>query len=162
MWGTENWGLVAFGLVLWVVSAVLYVLGGTEGFRKWYRRFLASFLLAVAANVIALVLGKWNYWYALMWPALIGGFSLPYGANTMGKKILQRSVYGAGVLMASVFGAFATGWTDHAVGMIVMQTVLMACSVYLGVDNPLQYATLEQAFISLLLTFTLPFWAMVK
>ena len=165
MIGTENWGLVALGGLAAFISNVLYMWGGTEmswGGKKWLRRFLGSFVLAAAANGIALVLGNWAWQYILIWPALIGGMSLGYGADNLGEKILKRSIFALGVCTAGIFGLWATGWTGFGIGILVMQVVIGAASVFLGAQNPYSNSPLEQFLISQILTLTVPFWAFVR
>lgn len=164
MWLTENTGLVSFDIAIIAVSAILYMLGGTAmsfGGQKWIRRFLASFLLAVAVNVTALVIGKWTWQYTLTWPALIFGFSLGYGADRFFTKIVRRSVYALGVISASVFCLWAINWSIMGIGILICQVVLGGISVFLGVKNPYSNPPVEQAIICLLLTMFIPFWPFV-
>jgi len=164
MWGTENWGLVAFGGFMAFISNVLYMWGGTEmswGGKKWLRRYLGSFILMVSALVIAVVLSKWDWRYLLMYPCLIGGFSLGYGASTTGEKIFKRTVFALGSLMACVVGAWIAGWTASALIVLGLCFVTGLTSVVLGVWNPMHNAPLEQFLISQILTLYVPFWGFI-
>jgi len=165
MWGTENWGLVAFGGFLSLVSSILYMWGGTAmswGGKKWLRRFLGSFVLAVAASVIAVVLTKWDWRYLIIYPCLATGFSLGYGADTTGVKIRKRTIFALGVLTACVVGAWIAGWTASALLVLGLCFVTGLTSVALGVWNPFNNAPLEQYLICQLLTLYVPFWAFVR
>jgi hypothetical protein len=162
--GPENiWLVTADGAAVFLAS-VLYMIGGTKmsfGGQKWLRRFLASGILAMAANVTALILGRWAWPLVLIWPALIGGFSLGYGGETTGTKVIKRAIFAAGCCSAGVFGLWATGWTGAGIGVLVLQFLIGGGSVYLGVRNPYSNAPLEQLIICLLLTFSVPFWGFV-
>jgi len=164
MWGTENWGLVAFGGFASLISSVLYMWGGTEmswGGKKWLRRYLGSFVLAVAASVTAVVLAKWDWRYLLMYPCLFGGFSLGYGAPTTAGKILRRTLFALGVLTACIVGAWIAGWTVAAYMVLGISFSIGLASVLLGTFNPFKNAPLEQYIICQLLTMFIPFWAFV-
>ena len=164
MWGTENWGLVAFGGFLAFISNVLYMWGGTEmswGGKKWLRRYLGSFVLALAASIVAIVLAKWDWRYLLMYPCLFGGFSLGYGGDSVQVKILRRTVFALGSLMACVVGAWIAGWSVSALIVLSLCFITGLTSVALGVWNPFTNAPLEQFLISQVLTLYVPFWAFV-
>jgi hypothetical protein len=137
-------------------------MGGTKGFSKWMRRFLASFILACSANVAAIYLGVWTLEYLLMWPCLIGGFSLPYGANTTWDKVIKRTVFALGVLMACFCGAWATGFTIFGLVILGLAVLTGITSVALGVINPFNNAPLEQFLICQVLCLYVPYWAFVR
>ena len=165
MWGAENWGLVAFGGFMSLVSSILYMWGGTAmswGGKKWLRRFLGSFVLAVAASVVAVVLAKWDWRYIIMYPCLVAGFSLGYGAGTTSAKIYKRTVFAFGVLTACIVGAWIAGFTPSANLVLGLATATGMTSVALGVWNPFSNAPLEQYIICQLLTLYVPFWAFVR
>ena len=111
MWGQEQIWLIALGGFLSFGGNVLYMMGGTAGFGKWYRRFIGAFVIASSTNIIAAVNGVWAWQYILIFPSLIGGFSLGYGANTTGEKIIKRSLFALGCIFAGIFGLWATGFT---------------------------------------------------
>jgi len=165
MFGAEDWGIVALGGFAAFISNVLYMWGGTEmswGGKKWLRRFLGSFVLALAASGIALYLGVWSWKYLLMYPAMAIGMSLGYGADTTGAKIIRRSIFAAGVLMACVAGAWAVGFSASALIVLGVSFVVGMTSVALGVWNPFKNAPLEQFLISQLLCMFVPFWGFVS
>jgi len=165
MWGTENWGLVAFGGFMSFVASVLYMWGGTDmkwGGKKWLRRYLGSFVLACAAWVIAVVLSKWDWRYLLMYPALWGGFSLGYGGDTKWEKVRKRFFFALGSLLACVVGAWIAGFTGAAWAVLIVCFIVGMTSIVLGVKNPYSNAPLEQYLICQVLTLFVPFWAFVR
>lgn len=167
MFGPEEIWLVAGGFVALCIGLVLYMIGGTDmgpgmGGQKWIRRFLGSFIIVGATNIVALLKGVWNYPLIFMWGALIGGFSLPYGSDTLWGKITKRIVFALGCIATSFFGYWAMGFPAFGLGIIIFQTIVGLTSVYLGVKNPYSNAPLEQGMICLLLTLTTPFWAYVR
>lgn len=168
MWGPEQWGLVALGGFLAFLSCVLYMWGGTENVPtkelagKFWRRFLASLVLAIDANMIAYFSGTWNPKFLLIWPALIFGFCLPYGGDDTMEKFIKRGVFASGVLLASGIGLWAVAHNGHAYLVLVLQAVLGGVSIILGVFNPFKNAPLEQYLICQVLTLFVPFWGMVK
>lgn len=165
MWGTENWGLVAFGGSMSLFASILYMWGGTEmswGGQKWLRRFLGSFILALAASVVAIVLAKWDWRYLLLYPCLWGGFSLGYGGKTTFVKVLKRTAFAFGTLTACVVGAWILQWSVSALVVLGLCFVTGLTSVVLGVVNPFNNAPLEQYLICQVLTLYVPFWAFIK
>ena len=165
MFGAEDWGIVALGGFAAFLANVLYMWGGTEmvwGGQKWLRRYLGSFVLALAASGIAFYLGVWSWKYLLMYPALAIGFSLGYGADTTMGKILRRSVFALGSLTACLVGAWAVGFTGAALLVLGVATIVGMTSVALGVWNPFKNAPLEQFLISQLLCMFIPFWGFIS
>ncbi|HDP36992.1 MAG TPA: hypothetical protein ENN27_03890 [Candidatus Atribacteria bacterium] len=161
MWGTEDWGLVILGGFSALLGNCLYQLGGTVGFGKWLRRFVASFIIALGSNLIAIFNSTWTWQFILIWPCLIGGFSIGYGANTMPKKILRRILYATGVLMACFCGLWATGFTTSGWVMFSLACITGSASVILGVRNPFTSARVEEFLVCQVLTLYIPFWGFV-
>jgi hypothetical protein len=165
MIGAENWGLVALGGVASLIASILYMIGGTTmsfGGQKWLRRYVASALLAGAANGIAAFLQVWTWQYLLMWPCLIGGFSLGYSSDTTIGKAIKRLIFALGVLSACMIGVWAVGFTGAAWVVLGLAAVIGAGSVVLGVWNPFNNAPLEQFIICQILTMFVPFWAFIR
>lgn len=160
MWGTENWGLVALGGGMAFIANVLYQLGGISN--KWLRRYLASFILALSTNLIAIFLGKWAWQYILIYPCLIAGFSLGYGGDTTWEKVIRRLVYALGVLSACIIGLWATGFTASGYVVAGLALIVGLGSVVLGVLNPFSNARLEEFLVCQLLTMFVPFWAFIS
>src|SRR3990167_1590727 len=90
-----------------VLSSFLYSWGGRSG--KWKRRFIASFILSAGLNGLCVWRGLWSPYLLIIWPLLIGGFSLGYGADSTGAKILRRSIYCFAILMSGFITAFVMG-----------------------------------------------------
>src|SRR3990167_9148154 len=123
----------ATGALLGVILAsFLYSLGGRSG--KWKRRFVASFVLAATVNVLCVLRGVWQPLMLAVWPILIGGFSLGYGADVLWLKVVRRLVYALAVLMAGVLMAFILG--GNAWWVLMPYIVVGLFSVFLGVKNP--------------------------
>lgn len=81
MWGTESWGLVALAGAGAFAGNIFYLLGGTAGWGKFWRRFVGAAVLAGTANFVALALSAWTWQYLLMFPALMVAFSQGYSVN---------------------------------------------------------------------------------
>jgi hypothetical protein len=160
--GIENIWLIALGGFLAFVSNVMYMMGGTEGFGKFWRRFIGSFVLACACNGIALAIGQWDWRYLLTYPALAIGMSLGYGANTNIIKALKRALFAAGVLSACVIGAWVAQFSFWAWLVLITCGLFGTASVILGVLNPFNNAPLEQFLISQILTMYVPFLAFIR
>ena len=157
--GIENVWLIAIVGFCAFISNVFYMLGGTDGFGKWWRRFLGSFILACASNFLAVYLQNWTWEYLLIYPCLIAGFSLGYGGNN---KWLKRSVFALGVLSALFVGVIicdfcAMAWIVFGLGCLVS-----VASVVLGVINPFTSSPAEQFIISQILTLFVPWIALIS
>ncbi len=138
-------GIAGVGMV---ISGFLYSLGGRAG--KWFRRFIASFVIAATLNGLCAWRGIWSPWLLVVWPMLIGGFSLGYGAEQLGPKIIKRSIVvfaccSACVLCSVILGNY---W------LLIPAIGVAAFSVFLGVKNPIEAAA-EEFFVCLLLTMAL-------
>lgn len=141
----------AFGAMAGLsIATLLYSLGGRSG--KWKRRFIASFVLAATVNILFLVREAWNPWYLAVWPCLIAGFSLGYGADTFGEKVVRRSVYASAILTAGVVCAVVLG--GNAWWVMIPHAGIGALSIFLGVKNILPAAA-EEVFICALLNIGL-------
>lgn len=160
--GTENWGIVAIGGFAAFLANVFYMWGGTEGFGKWWRRFIGATVLALSANLIALFMAKWSWQFILMLPCLIAGFSLGYGGDTTIEKVIKRTVYALGVLMACVAGLYATGFTFWGFVVAGLALITGLTSVVLGVINPFTSARLEEYLVCQVLCLYVPWWAFVR
>lgn len=160
--GAEDWGVVALGGFASFIANVLYMWGGTEmswGGQKWLRRFLASFVLTLAAGLTALYLGKWSFRYLLMFPCLSIGFSLGYGRTAI---LLKRTVCAVGILSACFVGLWITGFSGSGWLVFAAASVCGLTSIIMGFFNPFSNAPLEQFLISQVLTMFIPFWAFVR
>ena len=162
MFGQEDiWFVAILGFMAFVAN-VLYAAGGTKGFGLFWRRFIGSFILALSASICALYLGAWSWKYLLIYPALIGGFSLGYSSDTLLGKITRRTIFALGVLMACLVGLWATGFTSFGWVVFILAAVTGLTSVVLGAINPFKNAPLEQFLICQVLTLYIPFWAYIR
>lgn len=134
-----------------VISSFLYSLGGRAGGPgKWVRRFLGSFILAATVCGLCVLRGTFNWWLMGVWPLLIGGMSLGYGAESLGGKIARRSIFCGGVVSAGALCAyFLHGWL-----VFIPHVGVAVWSIYLGVRNPVE-ASFEEWYISMLLNLGL-------
>jgi hypothetical protein len=159
--GTEGWGVVAIGAFMAFLANVLYQLGGISG--KWKRRYVASFVLALAANVVGILTQNWHWQYILMYPILCAGFSLGYGGgDDTVLKIIRRAVYAAGVLMSCMCGVWAAWFSGSAWLVFGIAAVCGITSILLGVFNPFRSARAEEFLVCQVLTMFIPFWAFVR
>lgn len=162
MWGQEQIWLVALGCAALIIGDILYMMGGTSGFGKWYRRILGSFIIVSSTNIIAIVNGKWSWQYAVMYPFLIIGFSMGYDAETTWGKVFKRLLFAISCVSVGIFGLWATGFTAFGWGVLTLQFLVGLGSIYLGVVNPYGNAPVEQFLICTLITMTIPFWPYIK
>ena len=161
MWGTENWGLVAIGGAASFVASILYMIGGTSGFAIAVRRYIASAIIAGATIFIAIAVHRFVWQYLLVYPALILGFSLPYGASTTIDKVVKRTVFAVGVLLACVCGLWATGFTAMGIVVMTIASLVGMTSEVMGVVNPWSNAPLEQFLICQVLCLFVPWWPLI-
>jgi hypothetical protein len=163
--GPEMIWVVAVGGFSSFVASLLYAIGGTKmsfGGQKWLRRYLGTALLTVSASYTAWAIGEWSWKLLLMYPCLVGGMSLGYGADTTCEKILRRFIFASGVLMACFVGLWyveftSSGWIVFSIASIVGLT-----SVIMGAFNPWKNAPVEQYLICQVLTMFIPFWGFIK
>jgi hypothetical protein len=159
--GTENIWLVCLGGLSSFLGCCCYAMGGTQGFGLFWRRFIGSFILVLSCNLIAVYLHTWSDKMLLMYPCLVGGMCLGYGGELLFQKIYKRTIFALGCCFTGFIGAWATGFTGAGIGICIFQLIIGMGSVYLGVRNPYNNAVVEQFIISLLLTFTIPFWGFI-
>ena len=162
MWGTEQWGLVAIGGLATYIASVFYMWGGTAGFGLVWRRWIGSFVVALAANLIAVALHVWVWQYLLFYPMLGAGMTLGYGSSRLWVKVLKRTLFALGVLSCCIVGAWIAGFSGPAWIVLGLAFVTGLTSVVLGVWNPFSNAPLEQYIIANLLLLYVPFWSFVR
>jgi len=134
------------GLLGVVLACFFYSWGGRSG--KWKRRFIASFILACTVNILCALMGTWTPKQLIIYPLLVGGFSLGYGADSFGQKIMRRSIYAAAIIFSGLVLALTI---DHgALWVLIPHAGIGAFSIFLGVKNPI-YAAAEEVFICAIL-----------
>jgi len=156
---TETWigTIPLFELLILAVGCWFYMLGGRSG--KWRRRFIGAFICATAVWVGLLLMGLFR-WAALgLYPLLIAGFCLGYGADVIFTKIVKRGIVVATLCLSGVLLACLLG--GNAWWVLVLQVFIGTGSIFLGVKNPLQAAA-EEFFVCLLLTECLIMYPLIK
>ena len=149
------WQSFAAGAGL-VTGSLFYSLGGRSN--KWLRRFIGSAVLAGTVCGIAAWRGIFNPFMLLTFPALILGFSLGYGGNTISVKLRKRALCCLAVCMAGLVMAICIGGNAWMVFPFHFGVAIF--SVYLGLINPIAAAA-EEFFICLILNTGLMAYAFV-
>lgn len=78
------------------------------------------------------------------------------------KKIVRRSVFAFGVLLACGIGLWATGFTLMGWVVTGLAFGVGAVSVVLGVVNPFNSARVEEFLVCQVLTLFVPFWPWIR
>lgn len=141
--------LAMVGLTL---ACFFYSWGGRSG--KWKRRFIGSLILACTVNGLCVWRGIFNPWMLLVYPLLIGGFSMGYGDKGRGGyvKLVRRTIYAIGVLSSGFLMAFLLG--GNAYYAMLPHIGVGLWSIYLGYKNPYEAAA-EEVFVCALLNIGL-------
>ena len=150
------WQAAISGLGL-IIGSTLYSLGGRSG--KYLRRFLASFVLAATVNGVCVWREIWQPLMLIVFPILILGFSLGYGADKLGVKILKRSIVVAAIMCSGILMAYILG--GNAWWVLLPHAGLAIWSVFMGVRNPILAAG-EEFFVCMLLTTGLMMYPFVN
>ena len=162
VWGTEFIFLVCIAGLLQTVGCCLYAMGGTKGFGLPLRRFVGSGVIAIALNLVGLAVHNWHWQYASVYPALILGFVLPYGGDTLKVKLMKRTLFFLGCMVASVLCLTASSFSFSSWMVLILQFVVGSFSIAIGVMNPWGNAPIEQFFVCQCLTLFLFGWPLVK
>jgi len=146
-----NLGILAvIALGICVVDCFFWMWGGRSG--KWRRRFIGSAIQTLGINILSLIVGTWVWQKLVSMIGEIGSRVLGYGGNTTSEKILRRSVFAGGSLVAGAILAWSCGFTGKAIILLICQTVASIVSIILGVKNPLP-AAVEEVFVCLSLKY---------
>jgi len=144
-------GYLAFGNLIGLsIASLFYMLGGRAG--KWRRRFVGSFILATTVCGTAFLMGKFSPLQLLIYPCLIFGFSLGYGADSLGGKLIRRTLYALGVCSAGLIFCLTLG--ASAWFIFIPHIGIGLWSIYLGIKNPI-HAAAEELFICAILNIGL-------
>jgi len=150
----------SLSLVGLAIGCFLYMTGGRSD--KWIRRFFGSLVITMTVILETVVMKNFNPWLLLIYPILVTGFSLGYGADVPWKKIVKRSVFALTVISAG--GLFLVTMGSVAFPTFVLHLAVGMCTVYLGAVNPIQAAS-EEVFVCALLNICLlmyPFVSIIK
>lgn len=146
-----NLGMLAsIGLGVCVLDTFLWMLGGRSN--KFIRRYIGSFLQTLAINILSIFTATWAWQFVLALGPEIGSRSMGYGGDTTGEKILRRSVFAIGSLLAGAFLAWGVGFNAKTITLLICQAVASIVSIILGVKNPLP-AAVEEVFVCLSLKY---------
>lgn len=138
-----------------VVASALYSLGGRQG--KWKRRYVASFVLTMTVIATSLILGTFTWWSLMVYPLLIGTFSLGYGSESFIVKVLKRSL----VAICGIIATLPLIIPGMRLAILPLQVVMVPLYVWLGVRNPIPAAA-EEVFICIVLNLGLVILPFVK
>jgi len=139
---------LGFGnLIALSFACLCYSLGGRAGGPgKWMRRFIASLIIAASINVTALFLQKWVFWLLISYPLLIAQYSLGYGSENVGIRVLKRFLIallniacGVGLIFV-----FAASWW-----ILLIHAIVCLVTVVFAFKNPLP-AAVEELFVCIL------------
>jgi len=145
------------GIITVVIASMFYWLGGRS--KKWLRRFISPAILTIGLCGISLIKGNFSPWFLGVYPCLVLGFSLGYGADNMAEKVLKRALYALGVLSAGVMACLGLG--GGAWWLLAVQLILAVGSVILGVKSILP-AAVEEGIICILLTLFIPLYPLIQ
>lgn len=141
-------------IVVCIIFAGLYAIAGSQDFwggQKWLRRFLAPGLFCLWAFFRS----GFDWRYLIQMGPMMGGLTLPYGADSLGMKWFLRGICG---LVYGTSSSIVNFWHKRFL-MGIYQIILAASmSIIAGVYNPFSDAMKEQfvigLFIVLLPAFT--------
>lgn len=146
--------IIATLKTMWIASGSLfYGLGGTEGFAKWWRRFLFSVWIGTGIWVF----GTWTHlfsWWQLYFPVLLCAcLHLGYSGNDgkVSTKLRKRFLIASGLSLSAIPLVINSGlWR-----LLPLHICLCALgSIYCGVVSPFRHAREEETMIAILSTMT--------
>lgn len=138
-------GTLAVGaLGVCVIDSWLWMAGGRSG--KWKRRYIGAFIQSLGLSIAALLAGTWHWVFLAIMGPEVGSRSLGYGGDTTPEKISRRTVFAAGSLFVGALLAWGTGFSGAAIIVLICQTLASACTIVLGVKNPVP-AAVEEVFV---------------
>lgn len=135
-------GMIAAGNVAALsVACALYQLGGRDGGPgKSLRRFVASFVIAVAINVTAFLFGKWSPLLLLVYPFKIAEYHLGYGGSTVIQRCVKRFLI---VAISCLTGLLLIYILKGGFLIFVIQVIVGLMTVFFGWKNPIHAAAEE-------------------
>ena len=132
------------------IGSTFYMLGGRKG--KWLRRFIGSAVISTTVIGLLLLFGLFQMIHLAIYPLLIVGFSMGYGADLGYEKIIRRTLYAIGVVSSGLLLAWTIGGNAWFVFPLHLGVGLW--SIWLGYHNPI-HAPAEECFICVLLNIGL-------
>ena len=140
-------------IVLCLLAAITYSLGGRDDIPKAIRRFVGPFIL-VGGIMLYSLLGRFSLYYLLSYPLYCLSYSLGYGAQEWEDKVIKRSKCALAITLAGLPIAFITGtWVLFTCQVMIA----LVASIGLGVWNPLK-ASQEELVIGFLTIILVPFY----
>lgn len=121
--------------------AILYCLGGTEGYDKILRRFIAPTILCGGMFYFS------RDWKSLLQlPFMFFSLALGYGASNIVWKIIKRGIFGiANGITSSGYNILNKKW------LLVGTQIVLVSGLYIvmGVYNPLASARVEELLLGI-------------
>ncbi len=149
-------GFIACGnLVALALAATLYMCGGRKD--KWIRRYLGSFMIALAINLTAVFFEKWSYWLLLLYPMLILQFSMGYGVSGVMPKWVKRLLIS---LLSVVTGFFLCCILGGGIWLLIIHALVAVGTVVFAFKNPI-YASAEEPLVCILNNLLLIFYPFI-
>jgi len=133
-----------FKLLLVVICAVLYSMGGMAGMGgKWLRRFLAPGIYAVGFFYFT---RDWRVFVQM--PIIMASMCLGYGSASFWVKIVKRLIFG----LSAGISTSLLNYIKRNYLLVGIQVVLLAgLYVAVGVWNPFKYARTEELFLGVMI-----------
>ena len=135
-----------------VLSALLYSLGGRED--KYLRRWIASFVIATAANITAVFLSRWSPWFLVIFPATALGYHLGYGSEDFFTRLFKRIIY---ITYGIFVPAIILSFVFHNFIILPWLVAFEVFAMFLTIRNPI-YAAAEEFFLSMIMNIG---WMMI-
>ena len=133
-----------------VASSTFYWKGGRS--KKWLRRWLGSFVMALTIWLVANGMGNFSPWMFLLYPILVLGYSLGYGGVQVGEKLIRRCIYAGTILCSGLLMAILIG--GHAWSIFGAHVLMASLTVNMAYFNPVPAAS-EEYFVSMFLNLAL-------
>jgi len=135
-----------------VLASLFYMLGGRN--MKSLRRFGGSFFIAATIWAVSILMGKFSFWYLLIYPIKIGEFSLGYGGHSLPSPI-QRVIITAtsclcGLIFCLLYGGVA--WI-----LLALQAFVGLSTTLFAFKNPI-WAAAEEPLVCFLNNLVLIFY----
>lgn len=149
-------GFIACGnLVALAIAAMAYMCGGRKN--KWIRRYIGSFIIALAINLTTVYFDKWSAWLLLLYPALILQFSMGYGVSGAMPKWIKRMIISIVSILTGVFLCYILG---GGYWLLIVHAIVGLSTVFFSSKNPI-FAAAEEPLICVLNNLLLLFYPFI-